>query len=344
MPSPAIIKRLPASTAIRAFTLIELLVVVAIIALLIGVLLPALGKARDTAQLIVSSNLQRQLTTGMIAYASSADEYFPGINSSGLKLRSPNQYPTAVQQADADGSRPVQAWDWLTPSLDVDLPANRVARFWQIMEQFADPTMKERLPVYASGGAGTTEAADFADSQGQGFRGPSFFMPGPIALAGRNIFQNNPSGPSVQTQVGNTFVDPATVPRNYVPRLDKMGAPAAKIAIADGFRYFIGDTINIDASISGNLYGSFVSSGAVFSRSSEYGRPGSGNPSDGKNLPLSYRHAGKMDAAHWDGHVKVFTEKESRDPTLWYPAGSIFTGRDAEQDSMGYYRPGDVIN
>ncbi|MEQ9460709.1 MAG: DUF1559 domain-containing protein [Phycisphaeraceae bacterium] len=59
------------------FTLIELLVVISIIALLIGILLPALGSARESARSIVCASNQRQLGIGMYSYSASSNGYIP---------------------------------------------------------------------------------------------------------------------------------------------------------------------------------------------------------------------------------------------------------------------------
>ena len=53
----------------RAFTIIELLVVVSIIALLVGILLPAIGKARDQANLTRSQANIKQVSTAAITYS-----------------------------------------------------------------------------------------------------------------------------------------------------------------------------------------------------------------------------------------------------------------------------------
>ncbi len=64
----------------NGFTLIELLVVIAIIALLIGILLPALGEARKTARTAISGSNLRQLATSMNSYATDFKDRIQGFN------------------------------------------------------------------------------------------------------------------------------------------------------------------------------------------------------------------------------------------------------------------------
>lgn len=71
----------------RAFTLIELLVVVAIVALLIGILLPTLGLAREKGRQAVCLSNAKQLVLAATLYAQDYGVIWPGIERNRYQCR-----------------------------------------------------------------------------------------------------------------------------------------------------------------------------------------------------------------------------------------------------------------
>jgi type II secretory pathway pseudopilin PulG len=62
------------------FSLVELLVIIAIMMILMALLLPAIGRARESAKVASCGNNLGQLGKGLIAYANENDERLPAVS------------------------------------------------------------------------------------------------------------------------------------------------------------------------------------------------------------------------------------------------------------------------
>lgn len=94
----------------KGFTLIELLVVISIIAMLISILLPALGKARESSRMIACASKIRQVGMGTLMYSQQFNDTLPpdGIyNKNGESTRSRKTWwPSLIYQYATGKSQP----------------------------------------------------------------------------------------------------------------------------------------------------------------------------------------------------------------------------------------------
>jgi prepilin-type N-terminal cleavage/methylation domain-containing protein/prepilin-type processing-associated H-X9-DG protein len=318
---------------VRAFTLVELLVVIGIIALLISILLPALGKARSAANTVACSANLRSILQGMQIYAAQNKGAIPGSGwTSSLFLFKDNG--TNPDTTFNDGNCP-----GVTDIFDWEAPIGRVMGIK--FNDGGDPASRaERFMTLRDVKTFTCPENDFV---------ATIFNPAGLnnVTIGRMISYNTcisflmqSKGKSQQTAL--TFAT-LVLPSSYSPKVAKVGQPSEKAYIADGARFVSrGTAPDVDLACYGNLGGAYAdqSPSTTFTRSwDRAAATGNSGPSTGAAPRdpriFAYRHGNKrqfgstdsyrFNVGFFDGHVETMGDLQGANPKFWYPKGSVLT-------------------
>ena len=328
-----------AGTQRAGFTLIELLVVIAIIALLIGILLPALGSARDVARQVVCSSMARNLAQLQVQYSLENNDYIAGPNTSNgvyddVYFYDDNSPTFDDMLGNSTSTTPTQMADWISPILgdSVGLSPNRPERLAQILNNYGCPDVPEANILYESESDFDTPEAQSLFSAG--VNGVSYLAPNTMMCYGPrspNTFQVVSGGDGQPTAyltgVSVGYSNGAEVNPNWDQRTYQLGSGSSKILFADGLRVATREGISVSALTRQGWLGNFIGNNPIYDGSSAYARevPGNSAGEAPYNQIASYRHKDKINVAYFDGHVAPMSQQESyTDPRPWFPTGSVW--------------------
>ncbi len=324
----------------RGFTLIELLVVIAIIALLIGILLPALGQARRAARTVLCGANLNSIVKGIGLYANDYKEAIVGGSTTSGYDALPATPGFKDTPARFNGVA-VQQWDFLGPlasfmgyqgpgeTSESDLIPEEVrAQRFNWLREFPAFTCPENnitaVPYPSTGGGAWTQGRMISYNMSTQF------------TSSEAATSRGGTGKRNQDR------------RGYQPYLYRVGSTSMKIAVFEGHRYADQSTEpDFDFRLDATYGGMFAGTGPWFNENKELNRAVAPGEALG-SLPISvffdarrwaFRHGSKSvtvrrgikggdlvqgNMASFDGANKLYTDGDATNPDLWFPTGSVF--------------------
>jgi prepilin-type processing-associated H-X9-DG protein len=315
---------------------------------LIAILLPSLAGAGKVAKTSMCASNLRSLSQVMNMYASEWD---------GAILGNGNTTARFLYNAGFTGPNPIYSnvncpsvlgdFDWMSPSLKVmGIPFNEKQSLADRLERF---NMEINFKLF--------KCPD-SDLKGIVFNSDGMTMPAVVPLpsyATATLFQFNAFNGGVKFQ---TYTTDVQLPGGYSPKIALVGPASSKIYMADGAKFSKSTTqpdLNMVYNAS-DLATSWSDAGAYTKFTASWDRGMSpGNTSNGGTIDArlyAYRHgiasqfgsAGnyKMNAAFFDGHAEVISDKDSANPGLWSPSGTNMTVASASpwEDTAARYFTG----
>lgn len=259
----------------KAFTLIELVVVIFVFALLLGILLPALSKAKQAARSIVSANNQKQIVNGVLCYSSDSN----------------GRYPDSVAKL----GKPAK-WSWREPQTLAGYKKNTPATYRSVSE-FLKPYMKSSSTMFCPSSPSKYPFAEDAWQAGDAWDNPDTEVAAEDPLYGTYCLYWNYVGYLPKT--GKPFIGPRSIGQRRTAR---------KLLVSDYFGF--GHWRNELVYPSRNAFGSCDKfSGSSVTPGTDVSCDFWSKDNTLTDISINSISV-KFNAGYTDGHVEKFTSNE----------------------------------